>query len=118
MTGVKPQQIGGEVGEVRANINVDNLNAYLEKSVPAVRAPVAVKQFKVCPRAHLSRHRTDAVPVWTGAQGYICFAEKHRSWLPSQSNPTYFLTDSRCVTGNCAMTQNLTVEQWHAFRTS
>lgn len=42
-----PQKIGGEVGEVRANIDVGNLNAYLEKHVPEVRAPVAVKQFKV-----------------------------------------------------------------------
>ncbi|VDC05079.1 unnamed protein product [Peniophora sp. CBMAI 1063] len=56
----KPQQVGGEVGEVRANIDVDRLNAYLKKSVPAVRAPVAVKQFKF-----------------------------------GQSNPTYFLADSR-----------------------
>ncbi|KZV70009.1 kinase-like protein [Peniophora sp. CONT] len=42
----KPKQVGGEVGEVRANIDVDSLNAYLKRSVPAVRAPVDVKQFK------------------------------------------------------------------------
>lgn len=43
----KPKQVGGEVGEVRANIDVESLNAYLKRSVPAVCAPVAVKQFKV-----------------------------------------------------------------------
>ena len=45
---MSPQKkIGGEIGEVRANIDVDNLNAYLKKHVPVVNAPVHVKQFKV-----------------------------------------------------------------------
>lgn len=43
-----PQKIGGEIGEVRASIDVASLNAYIEKHVPAIRAPVSVKQFKVC----------------------------------------------------------------------
>jgi hypothetical protein len=42
-----PQKIGGEIGEVRATIDVASLNAYIEKHVPAIRAPVTVKQFKV-----------------------------------------------------------------------
>ena len=42
-----PKKIGGEIGDVRANIDVEKLNAYLAKSVPEVRAPVTVKQFKV-----------------------------------------------------------------------
>jgi hypothetical protein len=41
------KKIGGEYGDVRASIDVDSLNAYLAKSVPAVKTPVVVKQFKV-----------------------------------------------------------------------
>lgn len=41
------KKIGGEVGEIRANIDIDSLNRYIERHVPAVRVPVAVKQFKV-----------------------------------------------------------------------
>ncbi|KAH9889446.1 kinase-like protein [Cubamyces lactineus] len=39
-------KIGGEYGEVRANIDADKLNAYLAANVPAVKAPVDIKQFK------------------------------------------------------------------------
>ncbi|KAF7968618.1 hypothetical protein HWV62_30011 [Athelia sp. TMB] len=42
----KPQKIGGEYGEVRANIDVHKLNAYLDKHVKAIKTPVDVKQFK------------------------------------------------------------------------
>ncbi len=41
------QKIGGEIGEIRASIDVSKLNAYIEKFVPAICAPVVVKQFKV-----------------------------------------------------------------------
>ena len=41
------QKIGGEYGEVRANIDVDRLNKYLDEHVKEVVAPVEVKQFKV-----------------------------------------------------------------------
>jgi len=54
------EKIGGEYGPVRANINIEKLNAYLAKHVEAVSAPVDIKQFKF-----------------------------------GQSNPTYFLTDTR-----------------------
>jgi len=40
------KKIGGEYGEIRANIDISSLNAYLAKHVPAVRVPVDVKQFK------------------------------------------------------------------------
>ncbi|KAI0034874.1 kinase-like domain-containing protein [Vararia minispora EC-137] len=40
------KRIGGEIGNIRANIDIAGLNAYLVKSVPRVKAPVAVKQFK------------------------------------------------------------------------
>lgn len=41
-------KIGGEYGEVRANIDAAKLNAYLTAYVPAVKTPVDIKQFKVC----------------------------------------------------------------------
>ncbi|OSD00266.1 kinase-like protein [Trametes coccinea BRFM310] len=40
------KKIGGEYGDVRANIDGDRLNAYLTAHVPAVKAPVDIKQFK------------------------------------------------------------------------
>ncbi|EGN92738.1 hypothetical protein SERLA73DRAFT_98766 [Serpula lacrymans var. lacrymans S7.3] len=46
MSACKPKKIGGEYGAVRANIDIDKLNAYLAEHVPAVTAPVDVKQFK------------------------------------------------------------------------
>ena len=47
------QKIGGEYGEVRANIDVDRLNKYLDDHVKEVVAPVEVKQFKVSDRLML-----------------------------------------------------------------
>lgn len=41
------KQIGGEYGEIRASINVTQLNMYLLSHVPVVNVPVTVKQFKV-----------------------------------------------------------------------
>lgn len=46
---ISTKKIGGEFGEVRANIDVDKLNKYFEEKVPSVKAPVEVKQFKVSP---------------------------------------------------------------------
>ncbi|KAJ7772084.1 kinase-like domain-containing protein [Mycena maculata] len=40
------KKIGGEFGEVRANIDVETLSAYLLKNVTALRGPIDVKQFK------------------------------------------------------------------------
>jgi hypothetical protein len=37
---------GGGFGEIRANIDIGKLNAYLAENVSAVKAPVEVKQFK------------------------------------------------------------------------
>jgi len=42
------KKIGGEFGDVRAAIDVERLNAYLEAHVPEITAPVTMKQFKVC----------------------------------------------------------------------
>ena len=41
------KKIGGEYGEVRANIDDNSLNTYLAAHVPLVKAPVNIKQFKV-----------------------------------------------------------------------
>ena len=48
MTKPPTEKIGGEFGDVRATIDVEKLNAYLQAHVPQVTAPVTVKQFKVC----------------------------------------------------------------------
>ncbi|KAJ7099543.1 protein kinase subdomain-containing protein PKL/CAK/ACAD [Mycena belliarum] len=40
------KKIGGEFGEVRANIDVEALSTYLLKNVKALRGPIDVKQFK------------------------------------------------------------------------
>lgn len=41
------QKIGGEYGEVRASVDIGNLNAYLSKYMPSIKAPIDIKQFKV-----------------------------------------------------------------------
>ncbi|KAH8827933.1 kinase-like domain-containing protein [Flagelloscypha sp. PMI_526] len=41
-----PKKIGGEYGEIRASIDLDSLNSYLEKATTRIRGPVSVKQFK------------------------------------------------------------------------
>ncbi|ETW74830.1 hypothetical protein HETIRDRAFT_442731 [Heterobasidion irregulare TC 32-1] len=43
---VTNKKIGGEFGEVRAVIDVEQLNAYIGRSVPSIKAPLEVKQFK------------------------------------------------------------------------
>ena len=47
MSSGPPKIKGGEYGEIRASIDIDNLNAYLSKHIPSIKAPVDVKQFKV-----------------------------------------------------------------------
>ena len=42
-----PKRIGGEIGEVRASIDVASLDGYITRRVPVIRTPVTVKQFKV-----------------------------------------------------------------------
>jgi hypothetical protein len=41
------RKIGGEYGEIRASIDIDNLSAYLSKHTPSIRTPIDLKQFKV-----------------------------------------------------------------------
>ena len=47
--------MGGEYGEIRASIDIDNLNAYLSKHIPGIGVPVDVKQFKVSTKEHVLR---------------------------------------------------------------
>ncbi|TFK23135.1 APH-domain-containing protein [Coprinopsis marcescibilis] len=46
MSGSQPKKVGGEYGEIRANIDIDDLNVYLKQFTPAIKTPVDVKQFK------------------------------------------------------------------------
>jgi hypothetical protein len=45
-------KIGGEYGEIRAEIDVQALNNYLKKHAAEIQVPVEVKQFKV----HIEKH--------------------------------------------------------------
>lgn len=38
----------GEFGDIRANIDVERLEAYLSKNLDGLILPLDVKQFKVC----------------------------------------------------------------------
>lgn len=61
---------GGEYGDVRARIDNDKLNAYLANNVPALTAPVTVKQFKVRPVDTCYRqgllYKPSCLAVWPG----------------------------------------------------
>lgn len=46
MSGSAPKSIGGEYGTMRANVDIQKLNMYLELHVPVIAAPVEVQQFK------------------------------------------------------------------------
>ena len=41
------QKIGGEYGEIRANIDVKRLETYVNAHVKVMKTPLEVKQFKV-----------------------------------------------------------------------
>lgn len=47
MSNDEPKKIGGDYGEIRANIDISGLNAYLAQHAPSIKTPVDVKQFKV-----------------------------------------------------------------------
>ncbi|KAG6850875.1 hypothetical protein H0H93_007493 [Arthromyces matolae] len=46
MSATTPKKIGGEYGQVRANIDIDSLNSYLATHATTIKSPVDVKQFK------------------------------------------------------------------------
>jgi hypothetical protein len=89
-----PKKVGGEVGEVRANIDVDALNKYLTAAVPAVKAPVKVKQFKVRYVTIFCKNNTyrRILAVWAGrALHFIHFVAEIKPGLsltPHTSSPT------------------------------
>lgn len=43
------QRIGGQYGEIRAEIDIASLNDFLRRECPRIKTPVEVKQFKVIP---------------------------------------------------------------------
>lgn len=67
----EPKKIGGEIGEVRASIDVATLNEYIEKHVPAIRVPVVVKQFKVRVQRHRGRMLLTYLPSL--ARYVVCY---------------------------------------------
>lgn len=58
-------RIGGAVGEIRSDISVDALNAYLAKNCSRVKTPVNVKQFKVS-YLNFILSISQVSSVWTG----------------------------------------------------
>ncbi|KAK7036460.1 hypothetical protein VNI00_011657 [Paramarasmius palmivorus] len=48
------KKVGGEYGEVRANIDIQSLTSYLEKNLVGLKTPLEVKQFKSNPTYFLT----------------------------------------------------------------
>jgi len=88
------KKIGGEYGDVRASIDVEKLNAYLEAHVPEVTAPVTVKQFKVRTQS-LSLSRLFNIdsrlldPVWTSTLRQSAFLQIPDVQPFSRIRPTF-----------------------------
>jgi hypothetical protein len=59
MSNGTPKSTGVDYGAIRADIDIEKLNAYLKTHVPVVIAPVEVQQFKVRPRPLLGTLRID-----------------------------------------------------------
>jgi hypothetical protein len=66
-----PQKIGGEYGEIRATINIDNLNDYLSKHTPSIKAPIDIKQFKVSKKTRVPKNITHSFLL---KFGQVCIA--------------------------------------------
>lgn len=49
MTRGPKKSIGVNYGVIRADIDIEKLNTYLQTQVSVVTAPVQVQQFEVCP---------------------------------------------------------------------
>jgi len=93
-----PQKIGGEYGEVRANIDVEKLNAYLAKHTPGIKGPVDVKQFKVCSSQQRCLNEILTTLAFSSVRyepNLLIFSVSTSNLSDPQSNPTYFLTDAK-----------------------
>jgi hypothetical protein len=66
MSNGSPKRVGGEYGELHANIDIDKLNAYLVAHVSVVSSPVDVQQFKVRSRLSRADLYLTFCSVWTG----------------------------------------------------
>lgn len=80
MSNSSPRRVGGEYGALRANIDIDKLNAYLVAHVPAVSSPVDVQQFKV--RSRLSRVTRPVSDVLSSLDRYCLVSFIRRSIEP------------------------------------
>jgi hypothetical protein len=47
----RAQKVGGEYGDIRANIDVKQLDIYLQEHLEGYKSPLTVKQFKARFRA-------------------------------------------------------------------
>lgn len=59
MSSSPPKSIAVEYGAMRANVDIQKLNTYLELHVPVVVAPVQVQQFKVRSQSIEKRFQVD-----------------------------------------------------------
>lgn len=66
MSAESNKKIGGEYGNIRANIDIGKLNAYLQQNVPVMKLPIDVKQFKVCCASNEAVQVYESRPVWPG----------------------------------------------------
>ncbi|KAJ7647726.1 kinase-like domain-containing protein [Roridomyces roridus] len=71
------KKVGGEFGEVRANIDVQSLTTYLLKNVKALKGPIDVKQFKVFWFSCCSRTFLDANQVESDLLSNRCQVREH-----------------------------------------
>jgi hypothetical protein len=59
MSDSPPKSIAVEYGAIRANVDIQKLNMYLQLHVPVVVAPVQVQQFKVRSQSIEKRFQVD-----------------------------------------------------------
>ncbi|KAF8585972.1 APH-domain-containing protein [Ramaria rubella] len=72
------QQVGGEYGEVRANIDMEKLNNYLTAHVNMVFVPVTAKQFKSNPTYFLTDARGQSFVLRKKPAGQLLSSTAHQ----------------------------------------
>jgi hypothetical protein len=76
--------IGGEFGQVRANIDVETLTGYLLKNVETLRGPIDVKQFKVSRTRVHGRHTNRAFSLDRYAANTLHITSLNTGGSPTQ----------------------------------
>ena len=87
-----PKKIGGEYGEIRAGIDIANLNAYLASHVKAVHGPIEVKQFKVMHISSSTLYPTHSRVVWAGMSRWHFKPDYEIRTLLVKQNNFFYLT--------------------------